>query len=302
MTREQMLLQLSRSEALVELFLNKNREPRIVNRVKKFWQKPYKFVYHNAYKLGLHHITDFGMKTFWGDTLTLPLGDENNVTLYYSGSLSESECRLARFFITTLKPEDIFYDVGANFGFFGFLARAIGVKEVHLFEASDIVMKQMRKNAYPDMHLNEVAIADKIGTLEFYDLSPSNKGQMSSLFADFIPEKNRETQRVLQVQSITLDSYIETHTPPTVIKMDIENSEYLALMGSTNLLHTFSPIIAMEVSDGSKQIERSRKALSILKEAGYQAHTITPQGGIEVTDLKNLGSLGEYNELVFKKY
>lgn len=301
MTRNQLLERLDHSETLVDLFLNKHKQSHLVNRVKKFWRQPYKFVYHNAYKLGLHHITDYKMKTFWGDTLVLPLSDENNVTLYYCGSLSESECRLARFFINTVKPGDVFYDVGANFGFFGFLARALGAKEVHLFEPSDVVMRYVRKNAYPDMHLNEVAVADTSGTLEFYDLSPSNKGQMSSLFADFIPEHNRPTQRVLTVQALTLDKYIASHTPPTVIKMDIENSECLALAGATTLLREHSPIIAMECMDTPNHIERTRKALTILKDTGYQAFSITPEGGIIPTSLSHLGQLGEYNEIVFKK-
>ena len=241
------------------------------------------------------------MRTFWGDTLILPIADENNVTLYYSGSLSESECRLARFFIKTLTDSDVFYDVGANFGFFAFLARTLGVKEVHLFEPSDVVMSSVRKNAYPDMHLNEAAVADKNGTLQFYELSESHKAQMSSLFADFIPEKNRLTQRVLTVRSLTLDEYGSRNTPPTVIKMDVENSEYLALTGGKTLLREHSPLIVMECMDAPQHIERTKKALALLKDAGYHAFSIQPDGTLETTTLTDLGSLGEYNELVFKR-
>lgn len=300
-SRQLLLRRLASAEISVSLYLNTHKEPQSINRVKKFWQHPYKFLYHNAYKAGLHKRTDYPIDTFWGEKLILPISDENNVTFYYCGALSLSECRLSRFFINTLTPQDVFYDIGANFGYYSFLARALDVGDIHAFEPSDYNMSYIRKNATLDMHLNEVAVTNKSDMIDFYDLSASNKGQMSSLFADYVPEKNRKTQRVLKVKALTLDEYIQEHTPPTIIKMDIENSEHLALDGARELLQKYAPLIAMEVMDTPAHLIRTQKALDILAQANYQPFSILPDGTLQQTELQQLGSLGEFNEIIFKK-
>lgn len=270
-----------------------------LNRFKKFLIHPFKYLYENAYKLGIAAKADTPMKMFWGEELILPLSDTNLVLAYYCGSLGLAEITLTRFFIKHVHAGDIFYDVGANFGYYTALARHLGA-EVHAFEPNPSVMRYIRKNAADDVVLNEVAVADKPGELVFYDLFASHKSGMSSLFHDIIPELNRKTERAITVKTITLDDYVLDHPIPTVIKIDVENAESLVLAGARQLLTQHSPIITMELYDVPEALERTRKAYQLITDLGYAPYEITGTGDLRPAHIA-LGSIGGSDTFVFKK-
>lgn len=281
------------------LYTNKNREPVWLNRVKKFLNQPYKYIYQNAFKAGLISNREYPVEMFWGQKLTLPLADENSVLVYYCGSLGFVEITLTRFFLLNVKKGDVFYDVGANFGYYTALAEMLGA-EVHSFEPNPPTLHYLRKNASPSSYLNEVAVADTSGELSFSDISASNKGAMSTLFPEVLSEDRRRTQRIIKVPAITLDDYNTKYSPPTFIKVDVENAESLVLTGARKLLTTHSPIIAMEIYGGTVARERTEKALSLMKEYGYGSYRIQENGSLEKTEIR-LGEVGSENTFIFKK-
>jgi FkbM family methyltransferase len=307
MTHEQMLTRLDRAEKLVTLYLNKNKEPRSVNRAKKFLRQPLKYIYHLGYKTGLVRNEDVRVRTFWGADFLATLRDENAVAVYFCGALGRAECRLTRFLIKTLQPTDTFYDVGANYGFYTSLAASLVTEgEVHAFEPSPRTMRYVRANA-PEREaaarivLNEVALSSEEGTTTFFDTSVDHKSGMSTIVAA-AAEHNPLKYREITVRTATLDSYVQSqsHTPPTVIKLDVEGAESLVLAGARRVLGMASPVIAMEVWDAPHIISRTECAIAELSDAGYRPYAILADGSVAETRLA-LGSLGEFNIFVFKK-
>lgn len=298
MSEEELLHTLDKAEQSVRLFTNMRKEPRLLNRVRKFAAHPVRYAYENAYKLGLGLSPERRVSMFWGGAMTLPLSDSNSVLAYYCGALGPAECRLARFCIRTVKPGDVCYDIGAHFGFYSALLGALGA-EVHAFEPNPSSARYLRANA---LHaaITEAAVADAAGEREFTDVTASRKSAMSTLFPDTLPEENRRAGRTIVVKTITLDDYIQTHPVPVFIKLDAENAESLVLSGGRALFTTHAPVLAMEVYDAPAALERTRAALALLREYGYRSYKINKEGAAEPHDIV-LGQVGGLSNFVFKK-
>ena len=66
---------------------------------------------------------------------------------------SDPETRLTKFLIKNTNREDVFFDIGANFGFFTVLARAMlgddpinGTPQIYAFEPTPSIFKILSKN------------------------------------------------------------------------------------------------------------------------------------------------------------
>jgi len=183
-------------------------------------------------------------KTFWGEKMTMPL--EDSVSLSYFGTLEKEEQGTIQWLIKSLKKEDVFYDVGANFGFYTALAKQF-TDNVHTFEAS-----------------NGLALSDKDGFTEFYE-GQDGTGSGGNTTVKEIADRIFEKYTVRHVQSMTLDTYCKTHEPPTIIKLDVEGSESKVIDGGRETLKKYHPVVIMEVwsEEHKKQRKKNRsKCLS----------------------------------------
>ena len=135
-----------------------------------------------------------------------------------------------------LKTRMTFLDLGANVGFYTFLARSIiGEKgKVFAFEPyprnAGLVKASIRENNYNNVTLVEAAVSDRNGKASLY-LSPDESSENSLLELNF--------QNAITVDVVTLDDYFEKKVSDTkidFIKMDIEGSEYRAFQGMSKLL------------------------------------------------------------------
>lgn len=125
-----------------------------------------------------------------------------------------------------LRPGTVFYDVGANAGFYSLLAAALVAPEmVYAFEPlpanAAYLRRHLELNRIQNVKLFELAICDQTGT------------------AFFSTEKTRAMGKLehvgnLSVRTATLDALLQQQrlAPPDFIKMDIEGAEYLALLGA----------------------------------------------------------------------
>ncbi|MFN3599555.1 MAG: FkbM family methyltransferase, partial [Aquificaceae bacterium] len=212
-----------------------------------------------------------------------PYGSSRDMyTIAYFGSLSEFQT--IKFFIKYLKYDDIFYDIGANYGFYTLLAQEF-IKEgqIHAFEPLPEVFEILEMNVKPqdfkNTFLNQVAVSDVVGEIEFF----SCKGDSSR--SSMIKRDLFGGSHVIKVKTITLDEYIKTHKPPTIMKIDIEGAEYLALKGGENLLKSHSPLIIMETL-GDDIIDASLRlnATNFLKDLGYKPYSLLSNGDLEETN------------------
>ncbi len=201
--------------------------------------------------------------------------DANGIKIF--GVLpSICEKKLSIFFIKHLQNSDIFYDVGANFGFYTYLALEF-CEEVHSFEplpeAFQCLVESVDVTQVP--YINEYALSDHEGKASLFKKRNHSGG--SSLV-----DKNEEFSDEIEVKISTLDIYSKEHTRPTVIKIDVEGAEELVLRGGRDTLRQCSVIIIMEIWSyevRKSEFPRTLRAIALLLELGYFPYEITMEGG-----------------------
>lgn len=220
-------------------------------------------------------------KTFWGQKIVIEMRIADLFRTIAKGMPPEiQEVRLVHHFIThgQLTKKDIFYDIGANIGFYSMLAAELGA-EVHAFEPVERTFHILEKNlqCYTHTKLNNTALSETNGEVTFY-LPPDWSG-LSTL----VPEMLYKIDRTITVDAITLDTYVfeQGNTPPTVLKIDVEGAELFVLKGGYRTLTHHKPRIIMEVSPPHRNgLTVSAPAIKFLLELGYAMHSINTDGSL----------------------
>lgn len=226
---------------------------------------------------------DVRVKTFWGRELLLPSRDSDTLAIRESGSLDMGEQGLMRFFIRNIQSNDIFYDIGANYGFYTALAQElISEGEVHSFEPGHRVFAYLQQLENQGTFLNKIAVSNVSGNMQFFDSYASNSSGKSTL-SSRIAQDRRGYYTVATVQAITLDEYCRTHKTPTIIKIDVEGFEAEVLTGGMSVLELESPIVAVELWSGRELSSFSLKTVEILKKLDYVPFFIEHSGDLKET-------------------
>jgi FkbM family methyltransferase len=177
---------------------------------------------------------------------------------YWLGSYEADKQRL---FSESIRKGDVVYDIGAQAGFYTLVACSCGAS-VYSFEPEirnyGWLREHIAMNKMDAIPLN-VAICDRDGTQR---LKYGRSVTTHKLSAD----------GEVEVTCRTMDSLVarEEVRPPHVIKMDIEGSEYKALLGMKQTLLKYHPILFIEVAEPN-----TPKVLSFLEELGYSTGKIS---------------------------
>lgn len=156
------------------------------------------------------------------------------------------------------------YDVGAHIGYSSMsFAKLVGpTGKVFAFEPNifnkerfELILSKNR-DLSSIIRIFDVAISDKIGeeTFIFNDNVDNSKSSGSfieganTFFEKNFYEKSMGFKRV-NVKTVTLDSLetIGIIDKPTLIKIDIEGAEYLAINGGLEILTKYKPILLIEI-------------------------------------------------------
>lgn len=192
----------------------------------------------------------------------------------------------------TLKPDDVFIDIGANIGTYSIAASGCLDKDkggtIYSFEPVSGVYKRLMEN----IELNEIdnifskklAIFDEHKTIELYLSSNENLG-MSSIF-----HHDTESGEVESVNAVKLDDFMSENNIRKVnlIKIDIEGAEIFALNGMVNTLREFTPILLVEISENVLQgdVVRGVDVFNFMRDIGYFPYSINESGEISRFDLE----------------
>jgi FkbM family methyltransferase len=221
--------------------------------------------------------------------------------LSYFGILNMGlrEIKTAEFFIKNIKPGDVFYDIGANQGFFSLLIKeAFGDKvEVHSFEPVEqyfqIIQERFKNNLNKNnIYLNQLALSDHIGDLELKVPAKMGFNSTASILDDFA-ERYFKKYKEIKVKCTTLDDYCTTHKYPTFIKIDVDGSESFVIDGATTTLSKYGPVICMEIMDGDMGMKYSLKAVNKLINFGYKIFHIDDDQSNDLIEF-SLGDLIDY--------
>lgn len=214
---------------------------------------------------------------FWGKTIRLPYVDDADFVVFYlAGAPAGPEYKLARYFIRALKSSDVFYDVGANYGFYALLAGEF-TKDVVAFEPMPAVAAGLVENsAGTSVKVVDAALWDSTGTATLYR---HVLGDVFNTLEPKVAEANlSRAAGKIEVRCVTLDDYVKTNPPPTVIKIDVEGGEKRLLAGASATLRSARPVVAMEVWAGEAGEKFSLPAALALLELGYEVSALDDQG------------------------
>jgi FkbM family methyltransferase len=160
----------------------------------------------------------------------------------------EPEIAIQKMLVERLRPGMVFYDLGANIGFFSLLAaRLVGATgRVFSFEPDAEVAARLRRN----VELNEfsnitVVEAGVWSASENVRFVPSDATSPERGTGTFLADENQTPGT--QTRCIALDDFIRTAPVPDAIKCDVEGAELEALRGASGLFQAQRPWIICEL-------------------------------------------------------
>ena len=163
-----------------------------------------------------------------------------------------------------VKAGSVFYDIGANVGFYSLLAaKLVGDGKVLAFEPWSANLAHLRRhlslNRARNVEVMELAVSDEVGSAFF---QPEATGAMGRLLE----------QGSVRVTTTTLDAMLHDNSapPPHYIKMDIEGAEAKALLGGQACFRTHKPVLFLATH--GRDIRE--QCFEILRSFNYEWQTV----------------------------
>ena len=186
--------------------------------------------------------------TAYGFKMHLHLGDPEQRQIYFSG---QYEHRTADLFKMLLRSGDVVIDGGANIGYYSLLsATLVGASgSVHSFEPIPDTFAALTANValndFANIHLNQLALSDHAGELQFeVPVDEQTHQQLGWAASQILMGRGP----VLRVPAMTLDEYAASRGVARIrlVKLDLEGGEFEAIKGMQNLLsaHAIDFLIA----------------------------------------------------------
>jgi|SRR5579872_288253 len=157
-----------------------------------------------------------------------------------------------------LKPGMVFYDLGANIGFFSLLAaRLVGAAgQVFSFEPDPEIAARLRRNITRNGFINatviEAGIWSESGAVTFV---PADQSSPDRGVGKFIPGENSAAG--IPTRCVALDDFVRNAPTPDVIKCDVEGAEVEVFRGAEKLLTARHPLVLCEMhSDDNDKLLR----------------------------------------------
>ena len=218
-----------------------------------------------------------------GQVLSIKTNQTSYITqlLYWDGY---QNFEYTDIFIKLIKKINVFYDIGANIGYYSLLAE-LENKNIKVigFEPANGPLFYFRENIkinkFKNIRVESLALSDKEGEITFYEIrnkkytyleynlaGEGNSGSKTS-GRNFVP---------ISVKTTTLDKYVENAKEVNIdlIKMDTEGTEHFILENSENVLKLMKPIIICETLFNTIELELEE----LMRSYGYEFYNHTEMG------------------------
>ena len=151
--------------------------------------------------------------------------------------------------LRALSPGSVFFDVGANIGYYSVLAldRVGPGGRIVCFEMNDRPLQALRKtialNGITNIEIEVTAVTDRDGDVNFVPTAEDGHGKINL------------ARQGTRIPAISLDSYVDRHAVSRLdaLKIDVEGAELLVLHGARRTLATLRPVIAVEAVDSNSK-------------------------------------------------
>lgn len=224
----------------------------------------------------------FPVRLFNGSVMNVNVREEVGSILF---EFSAYEFGLTKFFIDFLSRGDVFFDIGAHYGYFSVLAsNLVGPKgSVHSFEPTPFVAGRLRANVLHlgNVEVHQTAIGNKDGHLEFNDYGPDFSA-FNSAYSARLPDRKLVPLQRVTVPVSRLDTFCATAgVRPALVKIDTESSEMLVLEGMGGLINEARALV-VELGDfddlNAIGVPRSAEILEYVRRRGYKLFLPTDDG------------------------
>jgi FkbM family methyltransferase len=194
-------------------------------------------------------------------TADLPL-DHAHAGLIVRGTLEPPVQEALR---RLLAPGDVFYDVGANIGFFTILgARLVGpAGRVVAFEpvpaCARAVAHNIALNDFARAEIREEAVGEAGGRARLLVVGEASWSHLAST------GRHADVRDEIDVTVVAIDELVraETIPPPDVLKIDTEGAELQAIAGMRATIERHRPAIVCELHDTNERF------VALMDELGY---------------------------------
>lgn len=214
--------------------------------------------------------------------------------LYYLACYEVKETEWIR---SRARPGWVFFDVGANFGYYSLLVSRFSGPDarVYAFEPLpqnyDLLNRNRDLNRLDGLKTFKLALSDGDGEAEFIAPNEGNLGH-GRIRAD--GGEAARGQAVERVETTTLDNFVGRNGVEKIdfIKVDIEGAEMRFLSGARETLKRLRPAMMIECNpEALAEFGSSADALlAAVRELGYDAHRVERDGLHPFTDAAGVES------------
>lgn len=171
------------------------------------------------------------------------------------------ELEIQRCLLRHLRNGRVFYDVGANAGFFSLLgAKCVGdAGKVYSFEPLPENASALRANCEVNNLANcfvvEAAVSDRTGESILIHQESLSDARLS--------ENETGPEGAITVATTSLDEFAKTHDTPSFIKVDVEGGEASVLEGCLGLMRSSNPptfLIELHNEEAEREVCRLLEA------------------------------------------
>jgi len=216
-------------------------------------------------------LTDKAVVYPWiGDARVLVRRGETGFTMnIYSGLYDFSEMA---YLLHTLRPGNLFADVGANIGSYTLLASAVCHARSICFEPIPSTFSRLEKNLQLN-HLENLVIPKNLGV---GDKSGIIRFSLNENCCNHVLRED-EKEKGLEVKVITLDEILGNDCP-NLIKIDVEGFEQPVLKGARGILQdpTLHSIILELNGNDSGYGYQASDTIDLLKHYGFASYAYDP--------------------------
>lgn len=189
-------------------------------------------------------------------------------------AIGDNELPVQHAISDALKPGDVFYDVGANVGFFTLIAarKVGGAGAVYAFEPvpanARLAASNARRNGLANVRVMQLAIAERSGEGRLTEAVHAGGATLSTTTPP------PDARRTITVPQVSVDDLVfrEALPRPDVVKVDVEGTEIAVLDGMARTLAEHAPTVIFEVDDGDRAALEAKydACCATLGQAGYR--------------------------------
>lgn len=211
-----------------------------------------------------------------GYKMKLDLNSHMDKGIFFSGLLGEPiENNLFTFLSKHLEKDSVFFDIGANSGYFSVLASSIATNGViHAFEpvkkTYNFFKKTIGLNQIENIKLNNTCVGDKKGLVSFY---VDESSDVSSLNKTSYQKKTK----LAKCRMVRLVDYCRENNIKKIdiMKVDTEGAEKDILFNSKKILLKYRPILIVEFSSETARAfdYHPNELYDFLHEIGYRIYS-----------------------------